>query len=130
MGKQGSKASKTPPLCTQNKKIRIPVNSLVRVLGSLFSQEEPVVDQCSHCVATSLNHLMQSLLVSVVQGDVSASPVSLDFVSWCLIHEWLLVVFLVRGGKVRNVLCCLLGDINLPIVDFLGKDIFSCGQLN
>lgn len=48
----------------------------------------------------------------------------LGFSQWCLVHEWLLVVFLMRGGEVRNDLYCPIGDINLPIVYILGKIIF------
>lgn len=76
---------------------------------------------------TSLNILLQSVLVSVVQGVLLPRLCVLGFSQWRLVFESLLVVRLVRGSEVRNNLCHHLGDITRA--DFRRKRGLQCRML-
>ena len=62
-------------------------------------------------VATSLTLLIQSLLISVVQRMLQLHPCILGCSQWCLVVEYLLVIFLV-GAKSGTVYITIL--VTLP----------------
>lgn len=84
----------------------------------------PGAGQRGQHAAASLLLLMQSGLVSEVQGALQPHPCVPGFSQWCLVLEQMLVV--VMGCEVRNNLCPHLAGITQLSARF--ELLFWCGR--
>lgn len=59
-------------------------------------------------------------------GVLQPHPRVFGFSPWCLVLEYLLVILLMRGSKLRNDLCCHLGDLRFFLSWLHFFVVFSC----
>lgn len=91
--------------------------------------------QWGHVPNAFLTYVMQFAFVFVLLGEVQSCSSILGFSQWCLVHEQLLAVVLVRGNEVRNNPCHHIGDITPSLqslyftqhISFTNR--FFCGVL-